>query len=216
MKPRIQCALEPGFHGVPAGPDRAQIRLSRRAGPRRRRRRTHGAVRVATCCLAGWLRQSSAAGWSWPGRRVSPDRRARLEGDSAMLAKAVVQPLRDIRVTREPLLGAIADDRGCLVFDENELATATVSPAFMAASHAMASCSTSGDRSMHPPRPRQATFVDSRPETSAGAYQSRCWPPGGAVPAAFHGSMRLTPMPVKSEVLRVASVAFRTRQIAAI
>jgi len=143
-------------------------------------------------------------------------RRARLEGDSAMLAKAVVQPLRDIRVTREPLLGAIADDRGCLVFDENELATATVSPAFMAASHAMASCSTSGDRSMHPPRPRQATFVDSRPETSAGAYQSRCWPPGGAVPAAFHGSMRLTPMPVKSEVLRVASVAFRTRQIAAI
>jgi hypothetical protein len=35
-----------------------------------------------------------------------------------MLAKAVVQPLRDIRVTREPLLGAIADDRGCLVFDE--------------------------------------------------------------------------------------------------
>jgi TetR/AcrR family tetracycline transcriptional repressor len=98
----------------------------------------------------------------------------------------------------------------------DRLATATASPAFMPASHAMASCSTSGDRSMYPPRPRQATFVDSRPETSAGAYQSGCWPPGGALPAAFHGSMRLMPMPVKSEVLRVASAAFRTRQIAAI
>jgi hypothetical protein len=35
-----------------------------------------------------------------------------------MLAKAVVQSLRGIRVTREPLLCAIAEDRGCLGFEE--------------------------------------------------------------------------------------------------
>jgi hypothetical protein len=35
-----------------------------------------------------------------------------------MLAKAVVQPLRGVRITREPLFCTIADDRGCLVFDE--------------------------------------------------------------------------------------------------
>jgi len=34
--------------------------------------------------------------------------------------------------------------------------------------------------------------------------------------AAFHGLMRLTPVPVKSEVLRVARVAFSARQMAAI
>ncbi len=45
-------------------------------------------------------------------------RRARLEGDSAMLAKAVLQPLLGVRVTREPLVRAIADDRGRLVFNE--------------------------------------------------------------------------------------------------
>jgi AcrR family transcriptional regulator len=71
----VRTPWDPGFHGVPGGPDRAQIGLSRRAGSRRRRRRTHGVVRVATCCPAGWLRQSSAAGLSWPGRRWSPDRR---------------------------------------------------------------------------------------------------------------------------------------------
>jgi AcrR family transcriptional regulator len=38
-------------------------------------------------------------------------------------------------------------------FSTNRLATATASPAFMPASHAMASCSTSGDRSMYPPWP---------------------------------------------------------------
>ena len=45
-------------------------------------------------------------------------RRARLEGDSAMLAKAVIQPLLGVRVTREPLVRPIADDRGGLAFSE--------------------------------------------------------------------------------------------------
>jgi hypothetical protein len=35
-----------------------------------------------------------------------------------MPAKAVVQPLLGVRVTREPLVRAIADDRGRLAFNE--------------------------------------------------------------------------------------------------
>ena len=41
-------------------------------------------------------------------------RRARLEGDSAVLGQAVVQPPPGVRVTGEPLVRAVADDRGRL------------------------------------------------------------------------------------------------------
>jgi hypothetical protein len=50
--------------------------------------------------------------------RGPADRGAGLEGDPAPLAQAVVQPLPGVRVPREPLVRAIADDGGRLVIDE--------------------------------------------------------------------------------------------------